>query len=131
MTKKSILQAAGKRKTSIARVLFKEGKGKIMVNGKNFNDYFPIENQRVMAVKSLAFFPIEDKYDVFVNVRGGGLNGQAGAIKLAIAHLLLLLNPELKITLSKAGMLTRDSRIKERKKYGQKGARARFQFSKR
>jgi small subunit ribosomal protein S9 len=131
MPKKIILQAVGKRKTSIARIIFKEGTGNITVNGRDFNKYFPIESQRVIATKALAFYPIENKYDVFVNVSGGGLKGQAGAIKLAIARLLLLLNPDLKATLSKASMLTRDPRVKERKKYGQKAARARFQFSKR
>ncbi len=131
MTKKNILQSTGKRKTSIARVFFKEGTGKITVNGRDFNEYFPLENQRVIATRILSFFPIENKYDIFVNVSGGGLIGQAGAIKLALARMIILLNQDLKSTLSKASMLTRDPRIKERKKYGQKAARARFQFSKR
>ncbi len=131
MAKKNIIHSVGKRKTGIARVYFKEGTGKIIVNGRDFDKYFPLESQRVTATKPLAFYSTENKYDIFVNVSGGGLYGQAGAIKLALAKALLLINPDLKETLAKASMLTRDPRVKERKKYGQKGARARFQFSKR
>lgn len=131
MAKKNIIHAVGKRKTGIARVYFKEGTGKIIVNGRDFENYFSLESQRVTAVKPLAFYSVENKFDIYINVVGGGLNGQAGAIKLALAKAILLINPELKETLSKASMLTRDPRVKERKKYGQKGARARFQFSKR
>jgi SSU ribosomal protein S9P len=85
----------------------------------------------VIATRPLAFYPIENKFDIYINVAGGGLSGQAGAIKLALAKAILLINPDTKETLAKASMLTRDPRVKERKKYGQKGARARFQFSKR
>lgn len=131
MAKKSVLHAVGKRKTGIARVYFKDGTGKIIINGKEFEKYFPLESCRAIATRPLAFYSIEDKHDLYINVSGGGLSGQAGAIKLAIAKAILLINPDLKETLAKASMLTRDSRIKERKKYGQKGARARFQFSKR
>lgn len=131
MAKKIVIHAVGKRKTGIARVFFKEGGGKIVVNGKDFDKYFPIESLRVLATRPLAFYPIEDKFDIYINVNGGGLNGQAGAIKLAIAKAILLISPDMKETLAKASMLTRDPRVKERKKYGQKGARARFQFSKR
>ncbi|MFW0884623.1 30S ribosomal protein S9 [Candidatus Acidulodesulfobacterium sp. H_13] len=131
MAKKNIIHSVGKRKTSIARVYFKEGTGKITVNGRDFDKYFPLESLRVAAVKPLVLYPIEDKFDVYVNVIGGGPSGQAGAIKLAFAKAILLINPDLKETLAKASMLTRDPRVKERKKYGQKGARARFQFSKR
>lgn len=132
MAKKNIIHSVGKRKTGIARVYFKEGTGKITVNGRDFDKYFPLESLRVAAVKPLvAFYPIEDKFDVYINVIGGGLSGQAGAIKLAFARAILLINPDLKETLAKASMLTRDPRVKERKKYGQKAARARFQFSKR
>ncbi len=131
MAKKNIIHSVGKRKTGIARVYFKEGTGKITVNGRDFDKYFPLESLRVAAVKPLELCPIEDKFDIYVNVIGGGPSGQAGAIKLAFAKAILLINPELKETLAKASMLTRDPRVKERKKYGQKGARARFQFSKR
>jgi len=131
MAKKNIIHAVGKRKTGIARVYFKEGTGKIIINGRDFDNYFPLESHRVTATKPLTFYSVENKFDIYVNVVGGGLNGQAGAIKLALAKAILLINPELKETLAKASMLTRDPRVKERKKYGQKGARARFQFSKR
>ncbi|HEC24786.1 MAG TPA: 30S ribosomal protein S9 [bacterium] len=131
MAKKNIIHSVGKRKTGIARMYFKEGTGKITVNGRDFDEYFPLESLRVAAVKPLALYPIEDKFDVYVNVIGGGPSGQAGAIKLAFARAILLINPDLKETLAKASMLTRDPRVKERKKYGQKAARARFQFSKR
>lgn len=131
MAKKNVLHAVGKRKTGVARVYFKDGSGKILVNGKELDKYFPLESCRVIATKPLAFYPIEDKHDILVNVSGGGLTGQAGAIKLALARAILLINPELKETLARASMLTRDPRVKERKKYGQKAARARFQFSKR
>ena len=103
MAKKSIIHAVGKRKTGIARAYFKEGTGKIIINGRDFEQYFPLESH----------------------------SGQAGAVRLALAKAILLINPELKETLAKASMLTRDPRVKERKKYGQKAARARFQFSKR
>ena len=131
MAKKNIIHAVGKRKTGVARVYFKEGTGKIIVNGRNFDEYFPLESLRVAATRPLALYSLENKFDVYINVAGGGLNGQAGAIKLALAKAILALNPDLKETLAKASMLTRDPRIKERKKYGQKAARARFQFSKR
>ncbi|MCL4496842.1 MAG: 30S ribosomal protein S9 [Deltaproteobacteria bacterium] len=131
MAKKSIIHAVGKRKTGIARAYFKEGAGKIIINGRDFEQYFPLESHRVSAVKPLAFYPIENKFDIYINVSGGGLSGQAGAVRLALAKAILLVSPELKETLAKASMLTRDPRVKERKKYGQKAARARFQFSKR
>ncbi len=131
MAKKNIIHAVGKRKAGIARVYFKEGTGKIIINGRDFDKYFPLESHRVTAIKPLAFYSVENKFDIYVNVGGGGLNGQAGAIKLALAKAILLINPDLKETLAKASMLTRDPRVKERKKYGQKAARARFQFSKR
>ncbi len=131
MVKKTTTHSTGKRKSGTARVFFKEGTGKITVNGMEFEKYFPLESHRVTATKPLAFYPIENKHNLYVNVSGGGLSGQAGAIKLALARAILLINPELKETLAKASLLTRDSRVKERKKYGQKAARARFQFSKR
>lgn len=131
MAKKNIIHAVGKRKTGVARVYFKEGSGKVIVNGRDFNEYFPLESLRVAAVKPLTFHSLENKFDIYINVAGGGLSGQAGAVKLALAKALIALNPDLKETLAKASMLTRDPRVKERKKYGQKAARARFQFSKR
>ena len=131
MAKKNIIHAVGKRKTGIARAYFKEGTGKIIINGRDFDKYFPLESHRVAATKPLAFYSVETTFDIYINVVGGGLAGQAGAIKLALAKAILLISPDLKETLAKASMLTRDPRVKERKKYGQKGARARFQFSKR
>ncbi len=131
MTKKNIIHSVGKRKTGVARVYFKKGLGKIIVNGRDFNEYFPIERSRVNATKALTFYPIEDKFDIYVNVKGGGASGQAGAIRLALAKAILSISPDMKESLAKASLLTSDPRMKERKKYGQKGARARFQFSKR
>lgn len=131
MTKKNIIHSVGKRKTGVARVYFKKGVGKIIVNGKDFNTYFPLERWRLTATKPLTFYPIEDKFDIYVNVQGGGASGQAGAIRLALAKAVLSIDPDTKESLAKASLLTSDPRMKERKKYGQKGARARFQFSKR
>jgi len=123
--------STGRRKTSIARVYLVEGKGNITINKRPAAEYFP----RLILQKSLKE-PLElakmlDRFDIHITVCGGGLTGQAGAIKLGIARALLKLDGELRLKLKRAGCLTRDSRQKERKKYGQKGARARFQFSKR
>ena len=107
------------------------GSGKVTVNGRAVENYFTVENQRTIAVKPLETVELNEKADVRVRVAGGGIAGQAGAVRLGIARALLQLDPELRPVLKKAGMLTRDARIKERKKYGLAGARKRFQFSKR
>jgi small subunit ribosomal protein S9 len=121
----------GKRKTSVARVYLRPGKGKITVNKRTFEDYFPNEVLKLMARQPLLLTETESKFDIYINVQGGGISGQAGAIRHGIARALVEYNKELRNRLKKEGFLTRDSRIKERKKYGQRGARARYQFSKR
>ena len=121
----------GRRKTAVARVRLASGNGKITVNGRQFESYFPLETLRVTAAQPLAVTGTAEKFNVRVNVTGGGPNGQAGAAKLGIARALLEFNIELRAKLKDLGMLTRDARQHERKKYGQKGARKRFQFSKR
>lgn len=128
---KKYFKGLGRRKESVARVRLIAGTGKIKVNKREFADYFPRETHRIIAVKPLDITGTLNKYDVFANVDGGGLTGQAGALKLGIARALLEVDGALRITLKKAGFLTRDPRAKERKKYGQKRARKHFQFSKR
>lgn len=123
--------ATGRRKTAVARVRLTPGSGKITVNGREFEDYFPVENQRTLASRALTLAELNDKYDVSVRITGGGPNGQAGAMRHGIARALLVVDPDLRPTLKADGLLTRDPRMKERKKYGQPGARKRFQFSKR
>lgn len=121
----------GKRKSSIARVSLAPGTGKIIVNGKPVEEYFGRDTLRMILRQPLELTGTIGKFDISVNVRGGGGSGQAGAIRHSISKALLDMNPELRSKLKKEGFLTRDSREKERKKYGQKGARKRFQFSKR
>ena len=121
----------GRRKSSIARVFLRPGSGKFTVNGKQFEEYFVTPAQRVAVKLPLGIADINETFDVLTTVKGGGVNGQADAVKLGIARALMEFNVELRKTLKAGGMVTRDSRGKERKKYGQKGARARFQFSKR
>jgi len=121
----------GRRKTSVARVNLLPGSGKITVNGRAFEEYFPVENHRTLAARPLAATSTNDKFDVTVNVKGGGPSGQAGAVRMGLARALLGTDADLRPTLKSEGLLTRDSRMKERKKYGQPGARKRFQFSKR
>ena len=121
----------GRRKAAVARVVMRPGEGRVVVNGRRFEDYFPQEGLRVTVRKPLVATENSDKFNIRVNVYGGGLNGQADAAKLGIARALLVYDAELRPQLRKDGFLTRDPRAKERKKYGQKGARARFQFSKR
>jgi len=123
--------AVGRRKTSVARVIVAPGSGKITINRKPLEQYFPLETLRQEAVKPLAVTQSAAKYDVRVNVEGGGATGQAGAVSLGIARALVGLNEENKALLRAAGLMTRDPRMVERKKYGQKKARKRFQFSKR
>jgi small subunit ribosomal protein S9 len=121
----------GKRKSSIARVWLKPGAGVITVNNKTLEDYFGRETSKMVVKQPLELTENIDKFDIFVTVKGGGDSGQAGAIKHGITKALLIFDAELRATLKKAGFITRDSRIKERKKYGKKAARASFQFSKR
>ncbi len=123
--------ATGKRKTSVARVWLKPGPGQIMINKKPMKEYVDREADRMVILEPLETSGQLGKYDVRVNVRGGGIFGQAGAIRHGISRALVEADPDLRIQLKKAGFLTRDSRMKERKKYGQPGARARFQYSKR
>jgi small subunit ribosomal protein S9 len=123
--------ATGKRKTTVARVWLKPGEGKIEVNKRPFNDYFPRETLRMTIMQPFELTNTRGQFDVYVNVKGGGNSGQAGAIRHGISKALLSYNEKLRDTLKKAGFITRDPRVKERKKYGQRGARARFQYSKR
>jgi small subunit ribosomal protein S9 len=125
------IHASGKRKTAIARVYLRPGSGRILVNQRNFEEYFPRETTRNLVRQPLQLVNMGPEFDILVNVRGGGLEGQAGAVKHALSRALLALNPELRPSLKKAGFLTRDSRIKERKKYGLRGARRGCQYSKR
>jgi small subunit ribosomal protein S9 len=115
----------------VARVYLRPGTGVVSVNGRKFEDYFPNDVLKMVIRQPLALTETTEKFDVIANVDGGGVAGPAGAIRHGIARALCLFNVELRPTLKKAGLLTRDSRMKERKKYGQRGARARFQFSKR
>jgi small subunit ribosomal protein S9 len=121
----------GKRKTSIARVWLKPGAGNIIINNKTIDEYFGRETSKMVVKQPLELTENVGKFDIFVTVCGGGDSGQAGAIKHGITKALLEVDGELRGTLKKAGFITRDSRIKERKKYGKKAARASFQFSKR
>ncbi|HZV33627.1 MAG TPA: 30S ribosomal protein S9 [Verrucomicrobiae bacterium] len=121
----------GRRKTSIARVRLASGSGKIVVNGRPFENYFPTETLRMVVSQPLVVTSTAGKFDIRVNVQGGGPNGQAGAVRHGIARALLQADLALRPTLKSEGLLTRDSREKERKKYGQPGARKRFQYSKR
>ena len=118
----------GRRKTSVARVFLMAGQGQITVNKRPFEDYFPRESLRLMVAQPLELTGTATQFDVKVNVGGGGLSGQAGAVRHGIARALLAFNDKLRSQLKRAGFLTRDPRMKERKKYGQPGARKRFQF---
>ena len=121
----------GRRKTAVARVRLATGNGKIIVNGRPFENYFPLETLRSTVAQPLAVTGTAEKFDVRVIVTGGGPNGQAGAVRHGIARALIVADATLRGALKAEGLLTRDSRMKERKKYGQPGARKRFQFSKR
>jgi small subunit ribosomal protein S9 len=121
----------GRRKTSTARVYLRSGGGDFQINRKPFDQYFPNETLRMIIRQPLQLTETTTKFDVLINVRGGGPAGQAGAIRHGITRALLEYNADLRPALKQAGLITRDPRIKERKKYGQKGARKRFQFSKR
>ncbi len=121
----------GRRKSAIARVFLRPGSGKFTVNGKQFEEYFVTPAQRIAAKRPLGIADINETFDILTTVKGGGINGQADAIKLGITRALMEFNIELRKALKAEGFVTRDPRGKERKKYGQKGARKRFQFSKR
>lgn len=122
---------SGRRKAAVARVYLREGKGQITVNKKSIDQYFPLEWHRNSIIAPLTLTENDKNYDVMVNVRGGGISGQAEAIRLGISKALVDINEEYKSSLRQAGFMTRDSRVVERKKSGQKKARKRFQFSKR
>ena len=121
----------GRRKTAVARVFLRPGSGDFKVNGRPFEEYFVTDSQRSAAKQSLVSTESAATFNVIANVSGGGVNGQADAVKLGVARALMLFNAELRKKLKSEGLVSRDSRGKERKKYGQKGARKRFQFSKR
>jgi len=121
----------GRRKTAVARVRLATGTGKIVINGRPFENYFPTETMRMTAAQPLTVTGLADKYDAQISVHGGGPNGQAGAVRHGLARALLTVDTNLRPALRAEGLLTRDSRMRERKKYGQPGARKRFQYSKR
>jgi small subunit ribosomal protein S9 len=121
----------GRRKSAVARVRLSTGTGKILVNGRPFENYFPMESLRMVAVQPLTVTGSADKFDAQITVTGGGPNGQAGAVRHGLARALLTVDVNLRPVLKAEGLLTRDPRMRERKKYGQPGARKRFQYSKR
>jgi len=132
MVKKTdFVPATGRRKCAIARVRLTPGTGKIVVNGKAFEEYFPAEALRGYVCQAFKACESEGKFDIFANLCGGGIAGQAGALRHGIARALVTYDEEFRAALKAAGMMTRDARVKERKKSGQPGARRRFQFSKR
>jgi len=131
MEKSNVYYATGRRKNAIARTWLVPGSGKIMVNDREIDDYFTIETSKIILKQPLVLTNTQDAYAIRVTVRGGGISGQAGAVRHGITRALILADPDLRPVLKKAGFVRRDPRAKERKKYGQRGARARFQFSKR
>ena len=131
MAAEKFFYATGRRKTSSARVFLKPGKGTITINGKKSEDYLSRMQSRMVIVQPLDLLNQIGKFDAKITVAGGGESGQAGAIRLGITRALIAFNPEFKATLKKAGFITRDPRMVERKKYGKAGARRRFQYSKR
>ena len=131
MAQENIFYATGKRKNAIARTWIKPGKGEIRINGRSLEDYFTVYTAKTIISQPLLLTNTQDRFDIKVKVIGGGIMGQAGAIRLGITRALMEYDGDLRSALKKAGFVRRDPREKERKKYGQKGARARFQFSKR
>ena len=131
MQKETVYYSTGKRKTSVARIWLTPGSGGIVVNNKPVDEYFKIESLKGMVKQPLVLTNTLESFNVKSSVIGGGVAGQAGAVRHGITKALILANPDLRKALKKAGFVRRDARVKERKKYGQKGARARFQFSKR
>ena len=126
-----LYHAVGKRKTSVARIWMKPGDGVITVNNRTFENYFVMGTGRDLIRMPLEITETLGKYDIYVNVKGGGITGQAGAVRHGITRALMKINPDFRGALKKASLVTRDPRMKERKKYGQPGARAHFQYSKR
>jgi small subunit ribosomal protein S9 len=131
MEKENVFYATGKRKNAIARTWLTPGSGQIIVNDRPIDEYFTVTSKAAIIIQPLVLTNTLGDYDIKARVLGGGYNGQAGALRHGIAKALLLVNPEFRSQLKRAGFIRRDSRVKERKKYGQRGARARFQFSKR
>ncbi|MBN2625593.1 MAG: 30S ribosomal protein S9 [Spirochaetales bacterium] len=128
---KNLANAVGRRKTSVARVYIREGKGDIIVNGKALNEFFPIEEHQDIVKRPLKVTDMEGKCNILINVKGGGITGQAGACLHGLSRALVELDETNRTSLKANGYLTRDARMVERKKYGQPGARRKFQFSKR
>lgn len=128
-----VINTTGKRKTSVARIYLKKGTGKITINnGRDYKEYFPTATLQYYVIQPFQVTNFDwSKYDIYANIQGGGITGQSQALRLALAKALLQINPEFRPALKKEGLLTRDSRMVERKKYGQKKARKRFQFTKR
>ena len=131
MEKENIYYATGKRKSAIARTWLTPGNGEISINNRSVEAYFPVETLRIELLEPFKLTNTTGSFNVKVSVKGGGIAGQAGAVRHGITKALILTDADLRIPLKKAGFVKRDPRVKERKKYGQKGARARFQFSKR
>ena len=126
-----VINTIGRRKTSVARIYMQPGKGNIRINNKEMKDYFPVDIMQIIVKQPLTVVDVDGKYDIKINVDGGGVKGQAEAVRLAIARALCEVDPEFRPPLKKEGFLTRDSRMVERKKYGRRKARKKFQFSKR
>jgi small subunit ribosomal protein S9 len=126
-----IVNSLGRRKSAVARIYLKDGKGKITINKRDLQEYFPLQQLQYIVQQPLQLAEVMEKYDITVNLQGGGIKGQAEALRLAIARALVIVKPESKVALKANKMLTRDPREVERKKPGQPGARRRFQFSKR
>ncbi len=131
VAEKNIYHAVGKRKTAVARVFLTQGSGRIKVNGKDYTEYFPIEALQITVKQPLSLLNKEKDFDIKANIQGGGVKGQAEALRLGISRALVAFDETLRPALREAGFLTRDSRSKERKKYGQRGARRKFQWVKR
>ena len=131
MEQENTFYATGRRKNAIARTWIKPGSGEIVINNRPIEEYFPIETIRTDLIQPFKITNTFGSYDVKATVVGGGIAGQADAVRHGITRALVIVNPDFRLTLKRAGFIKRDPRVKERKKYGQKGARARFQFSKR
>jgi len=131
MSQEHMYYATGRRKNAVARTWLKPGNGKILVNKRPLDDFFKVKTAKMLLMQPFELTGTIDKFDVIVTVKGGGISGQAGAVRHGITRALVQVNPEFRKSLKKAGFITRDDREKERKKYGQRGARARYQFSKR
>ena len=126
-----VINKIGRRKTAVSRVYMQKGSGNITVNGRDYKEYFPLATMQYVVTQALAIAGVEGQYDIKANIKGGGISGQAEALRLGIARVLIEINPELRPALKSKGLLRRDPRMVERKKPGQPKARKRFQFSKR